>query len=80
MTIYTDAATISATTTPSASELHAKIEAFTVNSVTQVSAIDRGPYTDFATVGSSTIATYGEYDYVHPAGSWGVFDTDNGVI
>lgn len=80
MTIYTDSATLSTATSPSATEIAAFAGSGTISTTTQISAADVGPITDSSTVGSLTEITVGEFEFVHPTGSWGPFDTDNGVI
>jgi hypothetical protein len=51
-----------------------------ITSITQVLYVEGGPYSDSATFAIVTSVPTGELEFVHPAGQWGPFDTDNGQI
>lgn len=80
MTIFIDAASITSITSVISSDIKASIDAGSFSTKTALTSAEVGPFTDLATVGSLTQIPTGEFDFVHPTGSWGVFDTDDGVI
>lgn len=78
MTDYLDSDTVESDTTPSLSETHVISDAATIASVTTPSGLDV-LYADSATISSVTTPDAVE-EFVHPTGSWGPNDDDDGII
>jgi hypothetical protein len=80
MTIFTDAATIPSLAAATANEVASYIDAASSSSVTTLISSEGGPYSDSASFSIITTIPVGEFEFLHPTGSWGVFDTDDGMI